>query len=62
MIIKRYKAKGCVGDLNIMNKKTTMFDIEIMADEDGFTTIAIHEETSDFLYVMPINKVLEDLR
>lgn len=59
---KQYKVKGVVGDIKTFEMKKTEFLLGVIRDSDGFISLSIIPEDHTNQLVIPINKIIEDLR
>ena len=59
---RQYKAKGVIGDIKTFDIKEAEFLLGIIRDSDGLISLSITPEDSRQQIVIPINKIIEDLR
>lgn len=59
---RQYKAKGVIGDIKTFDIKEAEFLLEVIRDSDGFISLSITPEDSTQQIVIPINKIIKDLR
>ena len=59
---KLYKAKGTIGDIKTFDIKEAEFLVGVFRDSEGFITLSILSDSHTDQIVIPINKIIEDLR
>lgn len=59
---KQYEVKGVIGDIRTFDIKEAEFLIGVIRDSDGLISLSILSASHSDQIVIPINKIIEDLR
>ena len=59
---KLYKAKGVLGDIKTYDIKEAEFLVGVYRDSDGLISLSILSDSHTDSIVIPINRIIEDLR
>lgn len=59
---KQYIAKGVIGDIKTFDIKEAEFFLGVIRDSDGLISLSITPDGHTDQIVIPINKIIEDLR